>query len=68
MNENVGILFLLFFVFQDGLLSALPYLVSFLFQQLIAYIFDYIRRRKWLSTTAVRRLAGCMGKCIGLEK
>ena len=47
---------LLFCTFQNGLLSALPYLVSFIVALLAGQVADFLRYRGMLSTGNVRKL------------
>eukprot|EP00111_Clytia_hemisphaerica_P020421 TCONS_00060179-protein len=44
---------------NNGFLSALPYLSSFVVQQIGGWFADYLRKN-WISTTAARRLAGIL--------
>jgi len=54
----------LFYSYQNGLYSALPYITMFVVANTISNIVDRLRERGTLSTAAARKLAMMMGKVI----
>ena len=51
--------------FQAGFVSALPYLVMAITIQASGQLADWVRRKRILSTTSVRKLFNSFGKCPG---
>lgn len=49
--------------FQSGMLAALPHAVMGIVVLFGGQLADYLRSNKILSTTAVRKLFNCGGKC-----
>lgn len=50
-----------FFSFQVGLLSAVPHMVMTIVVPIGGQLADYLRSRKILTTTAVRKIMNCGG-------
>lgn len=50
-----------FFSFQVGLLSAVPHMVMTIIVPIGGQLADYLRSRKILTTTAVRKIMNCGG-------
>ena len=51
----------LFLIIQVGLLSALPHMVMTIIVPIGGQLADYLRSRKILTTTAVRKIMNCGG-------
>ena len=51
----------LFFRLQNALLSALPYLVMWIFSLLVAQMADLTARRNWASINVIRKTANTIG-------
>lgn len=49
---------------QNGVLSALPYLLALGSQIISSWIADFVRVKGWLSTTSVRKILGCSATFI----
>jgi hypothetical protein len=56
---------LCFFSFQVGLLSAVPHMVMTIVVPIGGQLADYLRSRKILTTTAVRKIMNCGGTIYG---
>lgn len=54
-----------FFSFQVGLLSAVPHMVMTIVVPIGGQLADYLRSRKILTTTAVRKIMNCGGTVYG---
>lgn len=50
---------------QVGLVSALPHLVMTIIVPIGGQIADFLRSRRIMSTTNVRKLMNCGGECVG---
>jgi hypothetical protein len=49
---------------QNGLLSALPYLLMWLFSIAVGHFSEWARKREVLSATAIRKICNSMGTLI----
>lgn len=47
--------------FQNGVMSALPYLAMYILSFPIGFISDYSLKKKWLSITACRKISNSLG-------
>lgn len=54
----------LFVFHQVGMLSAVPHLVMTIIVPIGGQIADFLRSKQILSTTTVRKIMNCGGKCI----
>ena len=52
----------LFYLFQNGIITALPYLVRWFSENLAGWFADYTRRKRWLRTNTARKLFNSIGK------
>ena len=60
---QINIILLPFFIiFQNGLISAIPFIINFVAIVLAGVLADHLRHRNLLSTEAVRKLANTTGK------
>lgn len=63
MLKLIGKCALNFFIFQNGILSALPYLAMWLFSMFISVVADWMTYSERFSHTSTRKVINSLGKC-----
>lgn len=56
-----------FICFQNGVLSAMPYIAGLIFTLLLAPVDSVMIRRRWLSIPRARKLWSSISKCFSLS-